>query len=51
MDNDNQEKTFCADETVYKNFCDICDHFALFRYYKNPLKSKFRLLNFVRDNN
>ena len=29
MDNDNQEKVFCADDAEYRLYCDICDELAI----------------------
>ena len=46
MDNENQEKIFWADDNQNRIYCDICDKFAIYRYYNNHLKSPIHINNF-----
>ena len=34
MDIDNQEKIYCAADSEYRIYCDLCDKFARGRYLK-----------------
>ena len=36
----------CADDDEYRIYCDICDKFAIDRYYKNHLKSPTHIIKF-----
>ena len=39
MDSENQKVNYCADNKLFKVYCDVCDKLCIERYYKNHLES------------
>ena len=48
MHSDFQNKIYCAEDDEYRVYCDICDKFAIDRYYNNHLKSEIHF-NIIRQ--
>ena len=48
MDNDNQEKIYCADDNKYRIHFDICDNFAIYEYCVNHLKPQTHVNSFSK---
>ena len=45
-ESDIYEVIFCADDNVYRIYCEICDELCIERYYKNHLESGTDTNNF-----
>ena len=45
MDSDNQNQKNCAEDDEDRLYCDVCDKFAIDRYYNDQLKSQTHFSN------
>ena len=48
MDFENQETIYCADDGIYRFYCDYFDNLCKERFYKNHSKSQSHINNLYK---